>query len=37
MIETEALTRRYGDLVAVDALDLTVGEGEVYGLSLIHI
>ena len=31
MIETEALTRLYGDLVAVHALDLTVGEGEVYG------
>ena len=30
-IETTGLTRRFGDLVAVDALDLTVEEGEVFG------
>ncbi|MFB6071748.1 MAG: ABC transporter ATP-binding protein [Halobacterium sp.] len=30
-IETTALTRRFGDLVAVDALDLTVEDGEVFG------
>ncbi|MFB6268803.1 MAG: ABC transporter ATP-binding protein [Halobacterium sp.] len=30
-IDTNALTRRFGDLVAVDALDLTVEEGEVFG------
>jgi ABC-2 type transport system ATP-binding protein len=30
-LETTALTRRFGDLVAVDALDLTVEEGEVFG------
>jgi ABC-2 type transport system ATP-binding protein len=28
-IETHALTRRYGDLVAVDHLDLTVASGEI--------
>jgi len=30
-IETDGLTRRFGDLVAVDALNLTVEEGEVFG------
>jgi ABC-type multidrug transport system ATPase subunit len=30
-IATRALTKRYGDLRAVDALDLEVPEGEVYG------
>ncbi|WP_232686793.1 ABC transporter ATP-binding protein [Halobacterium zhouii] len=30
-IETEGLTRRFEDLVAVDDLDLTVEEGEVFG------
>ncbi|MBK1783011.1 ABC transporter ATP-binding protein [Prauserella cavernicola] len=30
-VETTALTKRYGDLVAVDELDLTVRQGEVYG------
>lgn len=30
-IETEQLTKRYGPLVAVDALDLTIHEGEVFG------
>ena len=30
-IETEGLTRRFGDLVAVDDLDLVVEEGEVFG------
>jgi ABC-2 type transport system ATP-binding protein len=30
-IETEGLTKRYGDVVAVDDLDLTVYEGEVFG------
>jgi len=32
ILVTTALTRRFGDVVAVDALDLTVGEGEVFGL-----
>jgi ABC-2 type transport system ATP-binding protein len=31
-IETSALTKRYGDFVAVDALNLAVHEGEVFGL-----
>src|ERR1035438_1602305 len=30
-IRTEGLCKRYGDTVALDALDLTVAEGEVYG------
>ncbi|PXY35921.1 ATP-binding cassette domain-containing protein [Prauserella flavalba] len=30
-VETNALTKRYGDLVAVDSLDLVVRQGEVYG------
>jgi ABC-2 type transport system ATP-binding protein len=30
-IHTERLTKRYGDTVALDELDLTVNEGEVYG------
>jgi len=30
-IHTERLTKRYGDTVALDGLDLTVNEGEVYG------
>ena len=32
MIETEALTRRFGDTLAVEGLTLSVGEGEVFGL-----
>lgn len=31
-IATRGLTKRYGDAVAVDALDLTVERGEVFGL-----
>jgi len=31
MIKTEGLTRRFGELVAVDRLDLEVEEGEVFG------
>jgi ABC-2 type transport system ATP-binding protein len=31
LIETENLTRKFGDLVAVDNLTLRVGEGEVFG------
>ena len=31
MIRTRALTKRYGELRAVDAIDLEVGEGDVYG------
>ena len=31
-ISTVGLTKRYGELVAVDALDLRVGHGEVFGL-----
>ena len=30
-IETDGLTKRYGDITAVDDLDLTVEEGEVFG------
>jgi ABC-2 type transport system ATP-binding protein len=30
-VVTEALTKRYGQIVAVDAIDLTVRTGEVYG------
>jgi ABC-2 type transport system ATP-binding protein len=30
-IETRALTRRYGDVLAVEGLDLTVRRGEIYG------
>jgi ABC-2 type transport system ATP-binding protein len=30
-IETHGLTKRFGDVVAVDGIDLTVGEGEVFG------
>jgi ABC-2 type transport system ATP-binding protein len=30
-IRTERLTKRYGDTLALDTLDLTVNEGEVYG------
>ncbi len=30
-IETEGLTKQYGDVVAVDDLNLTVEEGEIYG------
>ena len=30
-IRTEGLTKRYGSTLALDDLDLTVGEGEVYG------
>ena len=30
-IETDGLTKRYGELVALDSLDLTVREGEVFG------
>ena len=42
IIETKALTKRYGALTAVDDLNLTVRQGEVFGLlgpnlSLIHI
>lgn len=31
VIATEALTKRYGDVVAVDGLSLGVGPGEIYG------
>ncbi|QIK65534.1 ATP-binding cassette domain-containing protein [Nocardioides sp. HDW12B] len=31
MIRTHSLTKRYGELVAVDGLDLDVREGDVYG------
>ncbi|HEY1356045.1 MAG TPA: ATP-binding cassette domain-containing protein, partial [Solirubrobacterales bacterium] len=30
-IHTEGLTKRYGETLALDSLDLTVREGEVYG------
>jgi len=32
VIETHGLTRRYGDLTAVDGISLSIGEGELYGL-----
>jgi ABC-2 type transport system ATP-binding protein len=32
LLATDALTRRFGRLIAVDALTLTVDEGEVFGL-----
>lgn len=32
LLTGEALTKRFGGLVAVDAVDLTVGEGEIVGL-----
>src|SRR3954466_13906055 len=32
MVETRGLTRRFGDLAAVDHLDLTVERGEIFGL-----
>ena len=32
MIRTEALTKRYGPILAVDAVDLDVREGDRYGL-----
>ena len=32
VIETKGLTKRYGTVTAVDALDLTVRQGEVFGL-----
>ena len=31
MIEVDGLTRRFGDFVAVDSLDLQVSEGQVFG------
>ncbi len=31
MITVSKLTKRYGDFTAVDAIDLEVGEGEIYG------
>ncbi|MDP7136658.1 MAG: ABC transporter ATP-binding protein, partial [Candidatus Poseidoniia archaeon] len=30
-IETHGLTKRFGELVAVDNLDLDVAEGEIFG------
>ena len=32
IIETENLTKKYGDLTAVDSLNLKIKEGEIYGL-----
>jgi len=32
IIETHSLTKRYGDITAVDDLTLTIGRGEVFGL-----
>jgi len=31
VIKTERLTKKYGDIIAVDNLDLEVGEGEIFG------
>jgi ABC-2 type transport system ATP-binding protein len=33
ILEIEQLSKRYGDLVAVDRVDLSVGEGEILGLN----
>src|SRR5579872_1514285 len=32
IISTSGLTKRYGNFVAVNELDLSIGKGEVYGL-----
>jgi ABC-2 type transport system ATP-binding protein len=32
VLETESLTRRFGDLIAVDNLSISVESGEVFGL-----
>jgi ABC-type uncharacterized transport system ATPase subunit len=32
MIEIDGLTRRFGEVTAVDGLTLTIREGEVFGL-----
>ena len=32
MIETENLTRKFGDLTAVDGVSFKVSEGEVFGI-----
>jgi len=31
VIETKGLSRRFGEVVAVESLDLSVGEGEIFG------
>lgn len=31
MIETRKLTKRYGDLIAVNEINLTLAEGDVFG------
>ena len=31
-VRTQALTRRFGDLVALDQLTVSVQEGEIFGL-----
>ena len=31
-VETEKLTKHYGELIAVDSLDLSIQEGEIFGL-----
>ena len=37
LIELQGITKRYGDLTAVEDLSLSIEEGAVFGLSLIHI
>jgi len=37
MIEVKSLSKYYGPCKAVDDLSFTVEEGQVLGLSLIHI
>ena len=32
VVSTDSLTKRYGEVVALDRVDLVVGEGTVYGL-----
>lgn len=34
-VRTEAFSKRYGATLALDALDLTVAPGEVYGLVAV--
>ncbi|MEY4394177.1 MAG: putative transporter ATP-binding protein YxlF, partial [Planctomycetota bacterium] len=32
LLETQALTKRYGAFTALDALDMRIDQGEVFGL-----
>ncbi len=37
MIDTQNLTRKFGDLTAVDSLTLHVDEGEVFGFLCLMV